>query len=171
MTQSISSKSPVPPHPSQQGQRMYLLPMSAEEIQAAKVYDGALLHCHHWVHLYLLHHHVVWCCNCQGQVQTTAYYSLCRKSDRMQSPVPPGPACLQYTDTSRNGHELPLPLRIETFGNTRPPAKGWGLSRIKPCHATTTVFPICSRLHQEGLLTQIIVWSLILHRYTHYYCY
>ncbi len=75
--------------PHQESSAEYLLPAAAEEVQPARVSDGSLLHHHQWVHPLLLHHHLVHCCHCQGQGQTTAYHSLCQEGDWLQSAIPP----------------------------------------------------------------------------------
>ena len=99
-------------------------PVAAEEVQPAKVSDGALLHQHHRVHPHLLHHHLAHFCNCQVQGQTVAYHPLCQKGDRLQSAVPPRPTCLHDTEASSVQRRLtPSTLDIN-FLKCSPPARG-----------------------------------------------
>lgn len=59
--------------------RISFLPTAAEEVQSAKVSDGALLHCRHQVHPHLLHHLPVRCCHCRGQGHAAALSSALQR--------------------------------------------------------------------------------------------
>jgi len=59
------------PGPHQESSAEDVLPAAAEEIQPAN--NSALLQSHHWIHLHLLHHHLVRCGHRKGQGQTGAF--------------------------------------------------------------------------------------------------
>ena len=67
------------------------MPVAAEEEKTAQTYDDALQHCHHKVHPFLLHHHLVDCSHYKGQ------HIICSAEDGdwLRSAISPGPAPLQ----------------------------------------------------------------------------
>ncbi len=81
-----------------------VLPPSAEEIQAAKVHDGPILHCHQRVHSDLLHQHLVPCCYVTGSPQATAGDTFSGASDWLLSALPEVPARQQGTEEGQEVH-------------------------------------------------------------------